>query len=251
MKTYLDKIIDYKISEVKSMKLLDVEREKPVISIISSLAEKPFIAEIKKTSPSAGVIKKDADIKAIAKAYKNGGAGAISVLTDSNYFNGSYSDLAEVSQAVNLPVLCKDFIVDKIQIENARRSGADCILLIAAVLEKNKLEDLSSIAFEAGLEVLFELHEIDEMKLIESINCKMVGVNSRNLKTFNIDLAHGASVIEKISAGYLRVAESGLNNVTDVQFMRKAGADAFLIGTALMKSDNPEIILRSFAQGAL
>ncbi len=251
MKTYLDKIIDYKISEVKSMKLLDVEREKPVISITSSLRKSPIIAEIKRSSPSAGVIREDADIKAIASAYKKGGAGAVSVLTDSNFFKGSYSDLAEISQTVDLPLLCKDFIVDKIQIENAYNAGADCILLIAAVLEKNKLEDLSAIAFDSGLDVLFELHEIDEMELIESIDCKMVGVNSRNLKTFNIDLTHGASVIEKISARYMRVAESGLNNVNDVQFMHKAGADAFLIGTALMKSDNPEIILRSFAQGAV
>jgi indole-3-glycerol phosphate synthase len=233
------------------MKQLDIERNRPVISITESLKKNPFIAEIKRSSPSMGDIRKDADIKSIASLYQKGGAGAISVLTDINFFKGSYSDLSEVTLAVNLPVLCKDFIIDKIQIENAYRSGADCILLIAAVLEKNRLEDLSSAAFETGLEVLFELHEIDEMELLENIKFKMAGVNSRNLKTFNIDLTHASSVLKKIPAGYLRVAESGMNDVNDIRFMHNAGADAFLIGTALMKSDNPEKVLHSFAGGIL
>lgn len=249
MQSYLRKIIDHKITEVKSMKLLETERKKSVISITDSLKQKPFIAEIKRSSPSAGVIKADADLKAIASSYQAGGAGAISVLTDAGFFNGSYSDLTRVSESVNLPLLCKDFIIDKIQIENAYMAGADCILLIAAVLDKSVLEDLSGVAYDLGMEVLFEIHEIDEMELLENIDMKMAGVNSRNLKTFQIDLKYGASVLKKISSGYLRVAESGINDVNDVQFMRNAGADAFLIGTTLMKSEDPGALLQEFAGG--
>jgi indole-3-glycerol phosphate synthase len=251
LSTYLDKIIDTKRKEVENLTLLERERTRKIHDPLESLRQKPFITEIKKASPSAGDIDTDVDILRQAGTYRDNGAGAISVLTDTEYFKGSVNDLASVAEAVDIPLLCKDFIISEIQVENACRAGADFILLIAAVLNKDELEVLTTAAKSYGLEVLYEIHGIEELKKLEKLTPELIGVNSRNLKTFSIEKEKAAGVIGDLrrEGDFLVVAESGIENSHDVRMFRDAGADAFLIGTALMKSGSPAEKLKEFYSG--
>jgi indole-3-glycerol phosphate synthase len=248
---YLDKIIETKRKELGSLSLLKRERERKLFDPVESLKEKPFISEIKKASPSAGEIKTDVNINDQARTYRENGAGAISVLTDTEYFKGSIDDLASVAQVVDIPLLCKDFIISEIQVENAFRAGADFILLIAAVLHEDELKILTNAALSYGLKVLYEIHGIEEFKKIKKLDPELVGVNSRDLKTFRIEKGKAGEVIGdlKRQGDFLVVAESGIEGSDDVRSFRDAGADAFLIGTALMKSDNPAEKLKEFYSG--
>jgi indole-3-glycerol phosphate synthase len=251
LSTYLDKIIDSKRNELGDLSLLDRERERDLCDPVESLRQKPFITEIKKASPSAGDINTGVDIISQAVTYKENGAGAISVLTDAGYFKGSIKDLASVAETVDIPLLCKDFIISEIQVENAYRAGADFILLIAAVLDMDELGNLAAAAKTYGLKVLYEIHSIEEFRKLEKLTPELVGVNSRNLKTFSIEKEKAAGVIRdlKREGGFLAVAESGIDNSGDVRMFRDAGADAFLIGTALMKSGSPGEKLKEFYSG--
>ncbi|HCW93304.1 MAG TPA: indole-3-glycerol-phosphate synthase TrpC, partial [Flexistipes sinusarabici] len=192
----------------------------------------------KKASPSIGEIKPDASPASQAEQYEKCGAGAISVLTDKYFFKGSFEYLKEVSEKVNIPVLCKDFIISERQIEAAYAYGADIILIIAAILTQEEIKKLSEKAREMKLHILYEIHTLEEYEKIKDLSPAMVGVNSRNLDTLEIDKQKGAHILNTLPDSFLKIAESGINSTEDIVNFRKAGANAFLIGTYLMQSGN-------------
>jgi indole-3-glycerol phosphate synthase len=243
---YLEKIIEHKRQEVKSMRPAEGERHRPVRDPLASLRERPFIAEIKKASPSRGEINAGADITERAGEYQRGGAGAVSVLTDGRYFRGSFTDLGAVSRTCDLPILCKDFIVSEAQIDQAYCHGADFILLIAAALNARELRILSRRAVRYSLKVLYELHDAGEFEKIRGHDLELVGINARNLATFAIDRDRAQATMASVTGSFLKVAESGIETAADVRAFRDAGADAFLIGTALMTAARPSLKLAEF-----
>jgi len=242
----LEEIIKYKYEEVKSLSLLKIDRKIPVLNFRKSLEKKPFILEIKKKSPSVGILNHSVDVIAQAKLYEELNAGCISVLADNKFFSGSFKDIIKAKLGCSLPILCKEFIVDEIQIENAFLSGADAILLIAAIHSEQRLKELAKKAESLGLAVLFELHQFDEFEKIRKLKLELVGVNSRNLKTMKIDIREGAKVISKLKGEFLLIAESGIKTKDDVLFLINKGADGFLIGTTIMKSENASELMQSF-----
>jgi indole-3-glycerol phosphate synthase len=196
-----------------------------------------IIAEFKRKSPSKGNINLDADVNIITQQYQNFGASAISILTDKPFFGGSNADIINERKNINLPILKKDFIIDEIQILEAKAIGADVILLIASCLTKSEVKHLSAIAKNVGLEVLLELHHINEIDHL-CTNVDFVGINNRNLKTFDVTLEHSIAMRTCIGNEFIAVAESGISSVTDVQLLHNAGFDVFLIGEYLMKQSN-------------
>jgi indole-3-glycerol phosphate synthase len=243
---HLNEIIEHKRREIKTLRPGAVGRLRPVKDPLAVLRERPFIAEIKKASPSRGVIDSAADIVARADEYERGGAGAVSVLTDNRYFMGSFNDLSEISGTCGLPLLCKDFIISEAQVDQAYCHGADFILLIAAALNVREIRILSRRAARYSMKVLYELHDEDEFEKIRHNDLELVGVNSRNLKTFAIDKDRAAATLRAVNGDFTRVAESGIETAEDVRRMRSAGADAFLIGTALMIAESPARTLAEF-----
>jgi len=243
---YLDTIIDYKRKEVSRLKPLQIKRYRPVINPVTILEKKPFIAEFKRSSPSAGIINKTADINDIIIKYEQGGAGAISILTDSKFFSGSMSYITRASKITALPILCKDFIIDKIQIQNAYSAGADFILLIASILSVEELSELTKTARALEMKILFEIHTLEEFKKIKKLQPQIVGVNSRNLKTFRIEKNAAAKIISELKGDFIKVAESGIETAEDILLFHKSGANAFLTGTSLMISDDPAKKLQEF-----
>jgi indole-3-glycerol phosphate synthase len=222
-------------------------RNRRVLNPLDYIVEKPFIAEIKKASPSRGDINRSVDITSQARMYELGGAGAVSVLTDSRYFHGSFDFLTELSASVNLPLLCKDFILSEVQIDNAYMHGADFILLIASILNVRELRILSARAGRYSMKVLYELHDRSEFDKIKDLDPELVGVNSRDLKTFSIDKNKAMETIRAIAGDFLIIAESGIETPDDIRDFKRAGADAFLIGTALMRANNPADELKKFS----
>ena len=197
-----------------------------------------LIAEIKKASPSKGLIRKDFDPLKLAKCYQDGGASCLSVLTDEKYFQGDNKYIDIIKKEIDLPILRKDFIVDPWQIKESRSLGADCILLIMAAL---KLEDallLEKEAIDLGMDVLVEAHTHGEIKMANKLKSKLVGVNNRNLKTMEVDINNTIKLKKFINPGKIIVAESGLKTHTDLQFFRENGIINFLIGESLMKEKN-------------
>jgi indole-3-glycerol phosphate synthase len=195
-----------------------------------------LIAEVKKASPSAGIICENFDPEKIAKEYEAAGASCLSVLTDEKFFQGSLDYLRQIRAAVKLPLLRKDFIIDERQILEAIEWGADAILLIVAILTDAQLAKFHSLAVEAGLAVLVEVHDEEELNRALKISPKLVGVNNRNLKTFKVDLATTEKLASKIiSNGSLLVAESGIHSRADVERLKKCGAVAILVGESLVK----------------
>jgi indole-3-glycerol phosphate synthase len=197
------------------------------------------IAECKRRSPSRGVLRSDYDPVAIAKAYDEAGAAAISVLTEPTFFDGSLDHLAAVRQATLLPILRKDFIVDSYQILEARAAGADAVLLIVAAIEADVLARLHRDAVNAGLDVLVEVHDASEVRVALDAGAQVIGVNNRNLRTLDVDTSVSGKVIELIPDDIVAVAESGLKTSADVQTLRAAGYDAFLVGERFMVADDP------------
>lgn len=195
-----------------------------------------LIAEIKRASPSRGVIRADFDAAALARAYRQGGAACLSVLTDGPWFGGANADLQNAAAAVDLPLLRKDFMLDPWQIYESRAIGADCVLLIMAALADDAAAEMAGLARELGMDVLVEVHDRAELQRAIAMGATMIGVNSRDLKSLTIDLDAAAALIRALPAGCLAVAESGLYDKTDLDRMAAAGARCFLVGESLMRS---------------
>ena len=256
----LDKIINVKLREVEQLKArknsADLKGQAsecpPCRDFIKSLRECPHIpviAEIKKSSPSMGVIKNlDGGVGTTARAYEDGGAAALSVLTDKSFFSGDLTDLVEARSRVGLPVLRKDFIIDPVQLYESRVAGADAVLLITAALEPSSLHDLFHEALELGLTPLIEVHTDDEINRAASLNPPLVGINNRNLNTLEVDLNTCLELLPLISNDALVVSESGIHTAEQIAMLHDAGVDAFLIGTTLMRTDDPRAVLGALCQ---
>ncbi len=203
-----------------------------------------IIAEVKRSSPSKGALAPIEDSGALASRYEESGANVISVLTERRRFGGSLDDLDAVRTRVDLPILRKDFMVDEYQFLEARAHGADLVLLIVAALSKNQLDDYYQLAQELGMSSLIEVHTHDELERALEISPEIIGVNSRNLKTLEVDPAAFAQLIPRIPTSMVRVAESGISNRSDVEFAQEHGATAILVGEALVRSADPELAMR-------
>jgi indole-3-glycerol phosphate synthase len=212
------------------------------------------IAEIKKASPSKGLIRADFEVDSLARSYQAGGAAVLSVLTDEPFFQGSLRNLELASKAVRLPCLRKDFMVDEYQIAEARAHRADAILLIAAALTGAEMQRFAAVARGTDLDVLVEVHTGEELdRVLEALGetgADAIGVNNRNLKTFEVSLETSLSLVEKIPASVVRVAESGIATSADLARLRAAGFDAFLIGESLMRQADPGAALAELLAGA-
>ena len=203
------------------------------------------IAEVKRSSPSAGIIRRDLDPRELAESYVSGGASAISVLTDRVFFGGSGADLELVRKSVNVPVLRKDFIIDELQVLESRRMGADAILLILAVIAQDKAKKLMYVADCLDMDCLVEVHTVEEFHRAIDLGAQLIGINNRDLSTFKTDLSATMRVLEavEIPKGVLVVCESGISSRSQVEMLAGAGVDAVLVGEALVKSDQPESLL--------
>jgi indole-3-glycerol phosphate synthase len=202
------------------------------------------IAELKKASPSKGLIRADFRPAELARELEAGGAAALSVLTDEEFFQGSLANLREASAAVRIPCLRKDFIVDELQLLEARANAADAVLLIVAALGQRELVALTAGARRRGLDVLCEVHDGSELQRALDAECDLIGVNTRDLRTFQVDLGTAFRLAEKFPAGVVKVAESGIHSAADVARLRAAGYDAVLVGESLMRTKRPGEALR-------
>lgn len=209
------------------------------------------IAEIKKASPSKGVIRADFQPAAIAESYAAAGAACLSVLTDRDFFQGAAEYLQQARAACALPVLRKDFIVDAYQVYEARAMGADAILLIAAALDVAQMQALEAIAHELGMAVLVEVHDAEELTAALQLRTPLLGINNRNLRTFEVSLDNTFALLERIPADRIVVTESGILSQADVQAMRERAVNAFLVGEAFMRVSDPGAGLQSLFAGAL
>jgi indole-3-glycerol phosphate synthase len=244
METILERIIANKRQEVITLKEQFSKRDKDyqnrsLINVLQNSDEMAIITEFKRASPSKGVINASLDPIEQALLYEKNGASAISVLTDYSFFKGSFQDMKAIREAVNLPILCKDFMIDPIQIDVAEANGADLILLIVAALPEKALKALYQYAQHKGLEVLVEVHDEVELETALNIGADLIGINNRNLKTFevNLDITKKLGPLVKAAGAFL-VSESGLKDRQDVQEVMNAGANAILIGETMMRSQD-------------
>ena len=197
--------------------------------------EVALLAEVKRRSPSAGWIRRDADAAQIASAYAAAGAAALSVLTDAEFFGGGLQDLRTVRAAVELPLLRKDFVLDELQIAEARAAGADAVLLIVRILEPSRLAELHAAALDAGLAALVEVHDAAELETALAAGARVIGVNNRDLATFRTELSVAEALAPRVPPGVVLVAESGIRTAADVDRLGAAGVDAVLVGESLMR----------------
>lgn len=203
------------------------------------------IAELKKASPSRGLIRADFDAAGLAVTLEKAGSAALSVLTEENFFQGSLGNLQRASAATIIPCLRKDFIVDEFQVLESRAFCADAILLIVAALDDATLRRLTLAAHNAGLDVLCEIHDMEELARVQDLDCDAIGVNNRNLKTFEVNLENALQLAGNLPTGPLRVAESGIYSARDIERLQSAGFEAFLIGESLMKEERPGEALKA------
>jgi indole-3-glycerol phosphate synthase len=254
----LDRILERKREEVAEacsrVPLIEQKKrvadQEPVRSFATALADRAreqtaIIAEVKKGSPSKGVIRVDFDPLAIARVYYRAGAACLSVLTDRDFFMGDLSYLSLIRTAVPLPLLRKDFIIDAYQLYEARNAGADAVLLIAAALVDSRLNEFSELAVELGLDVLLEVHDESELERALATSAPLIGINNRNLSTFVTDLAVTERLLPQVPPGRLIVSESGINSRADIERLQRAGADAFLVGESLMRCNDIATKLQS------
>ena len=254
----LEKIIAHKQLEVEGRKkerhITGLEKERffnrKTLSLKESLLDEQktgIIAEFKRKSPSKGTINNRDSVEAVTRAYFGYGASGISILTDHEFFGGSLDDLVAARDS-SIPLLRKDFIIDEYQVVEAKAFGADVILLIAACLSPGKVQTLSMFAKNLQLEVLLELHDERELDHIcDTID--LVGVNNRNLKNFQVDLEHSVRLAEKIDDRFIKVAESGINDVANIHYLRQYGFKGFLIGEHFMKQPSPMTAFKDFIYG--
>lgn len=251
--TILDQIISRKKKEAESLKREVIFRKEPlseIRSLISKLKgakEIAIISEFKRASPSKGDINLQLKPDLQARLYQEAGASAISVLTDAAGFKGTFADLELVRQAVDVPILCKDFIIDSIQIDLARSSGADVILLIAAALDKQSLADLFAYAQSQGMECLVEIHDEADLEKAISIHAPLIGINNRNLKTFEVNIENTEMLGPLVKGtGASLISESGMKTTEDVRRAANSGADGILVGETFMTSSNITQVFRDF-----
>lgn len=251
--TILKKIIDRKFEEVaersKKISFQDLEKEfdrypsprgfARAMKAKVDAGQAAVIAEVKKASPSKGVLRENFIPAEIAASYQSGGAACLSVLTDQDFFQGHEDYLIQVRDAVDLPVIRKDFLVDSYQIAEAKAIGADCVLLIVSALDDTELKDLHAQATEYGMDVLIEVHDEAEMESALKVDNFLIGVNNRNLHTFEVSLQTTLNLKRMLPDDRMFVTESGILTPADVQLMRENEVNAFLVGEAFMRADNP------------
>ncbi len=213
--------------------------ENAFLSALAARRERAVIAEVKMGSPRIGSLVGRVDPVAQARVYSTHGAAALSVVVEPDFFHGSYELLARCRDASGLPAIAKDFVVDPVQLRWAKEAGADAVLLIAALYDREELARLAGLARGLGLVPLIETHEAADLALLADAAWELVGVNTRDLRTFEVDLARSAELVPRLPVGALRVAESGIGSGADVAALRQAGFDAFLVGESLLLADDP------------
>ena len=223
---------------VSTIRITDIPPIRDFKRAISAPDKIALIAEIKFASPSAGIICEKSDPIPIGRAYEEAGAAAISLLTDKKFFSGDLDYLPPLKKAVSLPVLCKDFFIDEIQVKEASLYGADAILLIARILEKNQLKALLRTCQDFGIAALTEVHDRPDLEKAIECRAEIIGINNRNLDTFEVDLNTTIELAPLVPEGFILVGESGIRNGEDIQFLKEAGIQAALVGTGLMESED-------------
>ena len=243
--TILERILEVKRAEVARARDSTTEAKAraapPPRDFLAAIRKKSpaVIAEIKRASPSKGVLREDFDPAAIARSYEKGGAACISVLTDREFFQGAPEHLGAARDACALPALRKDFVIDPWQVFESRALGADCILLIAACLQAAEMRELERVAQGLGMAVLVEVHDGDELERALGLDTPLVGINNRNLRTFETRLETTLDLLPRLPKGRIVVTESGILNTADVERMRRHGVGAFLVGEAFMRAPDP------------
>ena len=255
--TILDKILAHKVEENATWKqqrpmskLLEmIAVMAPAVDFAAALRKDTvaLIAEVKKASPSKGVLVEQFDPVEIASVYAQHGAAAISVLADEKFFQGNIRYIKQIRQAVNLPLLCKEFVIDPYQVYAARAFGADAVLLIAAALTDEQMRELHYLITQLGMTPLVEIHNEEELARVLKLDAKLIGINNRDLKTFNVDMQTTARLASLIPAEVTLVAESGIASVEDVQAMGAVGAHAVLVGESLVKAGDMAESVRAFS----
>lgn len=252
--TILDTIIERKKQEIKESKskislqqLKDSESlNRKTLSLKETLQSKSgIIAEFKRQSPSKGIINDKVSPIEVVSAYESFGASAVSILTDKDFFGGSFNDILKARREINIPILRKDFMIDEYQFYEAKSIGADVILLIAACLSTSQILEFTELSHQLGLEVLLEIHTEEELQHINK-SIDFVGINNRNLKDFKVDLQHSVNLKNQLPKDVLSIAESGIYNIQDFNYLKEKGFDGFLMGEYFMKNENPAKAFEEF-----
>jgi len=255
----LRKIISHKVQEVHSRQQTEstevvmqaAMKASPIRPFAQAMRDKlsnkqsAVIAEVKKASPSKGVIREHFVPSEIAKSYEDGGAACLSVLTDNNFFQGSTEYLIEARAACSIPVIRKDFIIDAYQVYEARAMGADCILLIVSALSRESLHHLYDVARDLEMDVLVEVHDADELATALPLGAELIGINNRNLRTFETSLNTTLDLLELIPDDRIVITESGIHTLEDIELMRQHDVNSFLVGEAFMRAEDPGKQLRT------
>jgi indole-3-glycerol phosphate synthase len=255
----LAKILDHKRGEIAAAKLRrpveqlqsELSAAQPVRDFVAALraaTDIGLIAEVKKASPSAGVIRADFDPVEIARIYQSAGASCLSVLTDEHFFQGSLDYLIQICETVSVPVLRKDFLIDRYQVLEARAAGADCILLIAECLDDCTLRDLYFYASELGMESLIEIYDPENLDRVMKLDPPLVGVNNRDLRNFVVDLDHTLRIVPRTPKTTLLVSESGIKTRADVERLKSHGVGAILVGESLMRADDIGVAVKDLVR---